>query len=305
MIGIVAVAGERCEGRVDTVFDPGWVSCDNYRMLSVAFVARSAHPDFAAALRWHLAPFSHPDPEPHSFPIDLFIAETDRVANPSPYSLLIRNRLRYRDHLLANVLARALWAIHDLVPRTVQEFVVLHAGAASRDGQAVLVPARMERGKSSLILALLLNGFDYLSDELGALDPVTARALPFPKHITLEQDSLRFFPGLANRLADRNGLSAQLSQRYVRPEDVGANTGAAVPVRWLVFPTLDWNGAPRLSLIPRAEAVEQMAANCFNLYRHRDRGVLLLGRLAREAEAFRLDGGSPRERAALLAETLS
>jgi hypothetical protein len=206
---------------------------------------------------------------------------------------------------MADVLAHALWAVHGLVPRRAQEFLLLHAGAASRDGQAVLIPAPMEHGKSTLVLALLLQGFKYHSDELGVLDPATARALPFPKRITLDQNSLRFFPGLEDRLADRNGLSALLPQRYVRPEDVGASTGVPVPVRWLVFPTLDWNGAPRLSSLPRAEAVERMAANCFNLYRHQDRGVLLLGRLAEQAQAFRLDGGTPRERAALLAEELT
>lgn len=290
---------------MDTAFDPRWVASDNYRMLSVAFVARSADPDFAAAMRWHLAPFRRRDPEPHSFTIDLFVAEEDRDADPPTYSLFIHDRPQYRDHRLADVLAHALWAIHDLVPKTAPDFLFLHAGVASRDGQAVLIPAPMEHGKSSLVLALLLQGFDYLSDELGTLDPVTARALPFPKRITLEQDSLRFFPGLEDRLADRVGLSAQLSQRYVRPEDVGVRAGGPVPVRWLVFPTLDWNGAPRLSPLPRAEAVKRMAENCFNLYRHKDAGVLLLGRLAKEADAFRLDGGSPGERAALLAERLS
>lgn len=290
---------------MDTVFDPGWVACDNYRMLSVAFIARSADPDFAAALRWHLAPFRRRDSQPHAFPIDLFVGEGDRDADPRPYSFFILNRLQYRDHRMADVLAHALWAVHGLVPKRAREFLFLHAGAASRDGQAVLVPAPMEYGKSTLVLSLLLQGFDYLSDELGVLDPVTARALPFPKRITLDQDSLRFFPGLGDRLADRIGLSAQLSHRYVRPEDVGVKAGVPVPVRWLVFPTLDWNGPPRLTSLPRAEAVEKMASHCFNLYRHKDRGVLLLARLAKEAQAFRLDGGSPRERAALLAEELT
>jgi hypothetical protein len=291
--------------RLDTGFDPGWIACDNYRMLSVPFTVRSADLDFAAALRWHLAPFRRRDPEPNAFTIDLFITEGDREADPRLYSMFILDTLRFRDHRLADALAHALWAIHDLVPKRAGESVILHAGGASRDEQAVIVPAPMEHGKSSLVLALLLQGFDYLSDELGVLDPVSDRLLPFPKLINLEQDSLRFFPGLEDRLDDRNGLSALLPQRYVRPEDVGASTGVPVPVRWLVFPTLDWNGAPRLSSLPRAEAVERMAANCFNLYRHQDRGVLLLGRLAKQTQAFRLDGGTPRERAALLAEGLT
>ena len=287
------------------MFDPAWTACDNYQMLSMAFVARSADPEFAAALRWHLAPFRHSDPGPDSFFVDLFVAEDGRQDDAPAYSLTIHNTDRYRDRSMANVLAYALWAIHDMVPKNVEDFVFLHAGAASRDGQAVLVPAPMEHGKSTLIAALMLEGFDYLSDEMGVLDPLTGLAVPFAKHITLDQDSLRFFPGLEDRLADRDGISARLNQRFVRPEDAGAEIAAPVPVGWLVFPTLDWDGAPRLSPLPRAEAVEKMASNCYNLYRHGDRGVVLLAEVARGAEAFRLDGGSPPERAALLSERLS
>jgi hypothetical protein len=285
--------------------EPGWVACDGYQMLSVAFLARSADAEFAAALRWHLDPFWRQDPEPHPFFVDLFVADADREREPRPYSLSITDELQYRDHRKSNVLSYALWAIHRMVPTTASDFLFLHAGVASRDGQAVLVPAPMEHGKSSLILALLLQGFDYLSDELGTLDPLTERAVPFPKRITLGQESLRFFPGLEERLVDRDGISAQLSQRYIRPEDVGTTPGKPVPVRWLVFPTLDWDGPPRVSTLSRAEAVEKMAANCYNLYRHKDRGVRLLADIAKGAEAFRLDGGTPRERASFLSDAFS
>jgi hypothetical protein len=269
-------------------------------MLSVAFVARSVDPDFAEALRWHLAPFRRPDSDSNSFSIDLVHSEEDDAT----YSLLMGETAIYRSHRLGDVLGYALWAIHDMAPRRDEEHVLLHAGAVAREGQVLLLPARMESGKSSLVLALLEHGFSYLSDEVGALDPASARAYPFPKRITLDQEALRFFPGLEDRLSDRSGLSRLLPQRFARPEDVGAKVGQPGAVRWLVFPSDDWGGPARLSPFGRAEAVEAMAANCFNLYRHQDRGVLLLARIAKEAEPFRLDGGSPRERAALIAERL-
>jgi hypothetical protein len=48
-----------------------------------------------------------------------------------------------------------------------------------------------------------------------------------------------------------------------------------------------------------------MAANCFNLYRYGERGVVLLSRIARDAEAFRLTGGSISERVGLLCDHIA
>jgi hypothetical protein len=163
----------------------------------------------------------------------------------------------------------------------------------------------MDSGKSSLTLALLQQGFDYLSDEYGSLDPITGRVYPFQKRIALEQDSLRLFPGLEERLQDRLAPPIHLTKRFVRPEDIDARIGVPANVRWLVFPTAVWEGAPRLIPLTSAAAVEEMAASSFNLDRYHDRGVILLSRIAKGASAFRLEGGSPAERAALLAERLT
>jgi hypothetical protein len=47
-----------------------------------------------------------------------------------------------------------------------------------------------------------------------------------------------------------------------------------------------------------------MAANCLNLYRFGDAGVVLLSRIAKDADAFRLRGGSLGERIELLSDQL-
>jgi hypothetical protein len=57
--------------------------------------------------------------------------------------------------------------------------------------------------------------------------------------------------------------------------------------------------------VTSAQAVEEMASTSFNLFRYEDRGVILLSRIAKEAKAFRLEGGTPRERAALLGDQLA
>lgn len=258
---------------------------------------------FAAALRWHLAPFRRETPETQAFPVDLYVAEKDEAVSPPIYSLFVRNDLHFRSPDLAEITAHAVWDVHQLVPQSARDFLFLHAGAVARDGAALLLPARMDSGKSSLVTALLRAGWGYLSDELGPLDPVTGRTYPFPKLISLDEASLAFFPGLADRLEDRD--ASPLPERYVRAEDAGAAVAQPTPARWIVFPTPDWSGEARLEPLTSAQAVEKMADTCFNLYRYGERGVVLLSRTAAAAQAFELRGGTPSERAALLTEELA
>lgn len=223
-------------------------------------------------------------------------------------------RARYRysrngrpgfDGTLGGVLNYALWDVHAFVAQWARDFLFLHAGVAARAGRALLLPATRDTGKTTLTAALVAAGFDYMSDELGPIDPLTGRVYPFPKQMSMDHSSLGFFPGLAERLEDGHELAWGLRQRYVRPEDLGGSTGAAAPVGWVVLPTTERTGPARLTPIEGAEAVRAMASNCFNLYRYRDRGVVLLARVTRAARCFRLEGGDPIERAEVLAAELT
>lgn len=219
------------------------------------------------------------------------------------YSLFVRNELHFRGPDLSEILSHAVWDLHALVPKHARDFLFLHAGAVGRDGRALVLPAKMDSGKSSLVTALLGNGWSYLSDELGALDPVTGKIYPFPKLISLDEASMSFFPALALSLGDRDRPGE--SEWFVSPEDMGSTVGQPEAPGWIVFPTSDWEGDARLTPVASAAAVERMAENCFNLYRYADRGVVMLSRAAAGAETFELRGGTPSERAELLTEQLT
>jgi hypothetical protein len=283
-------------------FDPGWVAEDHYRMLSLSFTVRSTHEGFAEAMAWHFAPFRRSTPEVSAFPVDLYVQEEHRGFDPALHSLFVGNALRYTAYDAGEVLAHAVWLLHAEVSARTRDFVLLHAGAVARGGDALVLPARPDLGKSTLVLALLRAGFSYLSDELGPIDPVTGRVYPFERRIALDEDALGFFGELRDHLEDRRGLTASGAARHVRPEDVGASVAGPAGARWIVFIGADRAGAPRLVPVTRAEAVERMAAHSTNLYRYADRGVILLARVAERAEAFELVGGTPVERARLLSE---
>jgi hypothetical protein len=282
----------------------GWVAQDDYRMLSMAFTVASMDGRFAEGLRWHLAPFRLPAPAQGGFPVDLIIEEPEEGQDRPMYLFRLATEERYRSSVLTAVFGRAVGEIHAAVPQRARDFLSLHAGAVARNGDACLLPADMERGKSSLVLALLRAGFSYLSDEVGAIDPVTGRAYPFPKRIKLAPTALPFFPGLEAALRDRDSVPFRLWERYIGAEDVGARVAEPSAVRWLVFPTPDWDGPARLEPVSQSEAVRRMAESSFNLYRYGERGVVLLSRIAAGAPAFELRGGTPADRADLISDRL-
>ena len=232
----------------------------------------------------------------------MFVLGEDAEEDPPLYSYFRGDELKVKSRHLGRILAHAVWDIPASVPEKTRDFVLLHAGSVSRDGSSMLIPAEAGVGKSSLVAGLLSLGFRYLSDEAGVIDPVTGHAYPFPKRLSLDMGTVRLFPELEDRLQDRGTpLSDRLEGRFVRPEDLGAEVGAPGVIRWLIFPTPERDGPPRLTPISTSEAVSRMARYSFNLYRYEARGVVLLSRVAAEAEAFELSGGSVQERAELLA----
>ena len=259
---------------------------------------RSTEPEWAEALAWHLEPFRIREQGEEALEFWLY-----RAGNGDMMYRYQGSEIREWE-ALSPALLHALWDIHAIVPKATRDFLDLHAGSLSRDGHGLLIPASQDVGKSTLTVALMTAGFDYLSDEVGAIDPVTTRVHPFPKRVQLDPETLDFFPGLADRLDDRRGLTGRLLARFITPADVGARFGQPSKPRWIVFLEPDRSGAPRLESVARSAAVERMAENSSNLYRYGERGVILLSRVAQEAEAFSLSGGNPKERAELLSERL-
>lgn len=268
----------------------------------MAFHVRSVDQGFSDAIRWHLSPFERPREDPASILVQVYVRKEDEGKSPSPYSYFRGADLAYQHESLTTVFKYAIWDIQWFASQNVRAFVALHAGAVGTSEGALLLPAPADTGKSTLVAALLESGFDYLSDEIGVLDPITGRAYPFPKHLHLDQGALTDFPGLEERLEDRNGQSRGRLDRTVRPDDLGAHVGDINRLQALVFITGERDGKPKLTPLSKAETVERLTSNCFNLHRYGERGVIFLSRVAEDAPGFRLDGGSARTRAELLQE---
>jgi hypothetical protein len=253
-------------------------------------------------MRWHLEPFRRSRAEAEEVIVEQRVDTDDGGRGDFVY---LRNGVEVHGGSRMGVLHYAIWDVHRIVPTWSRDFLFVHAGSVARDGRGLLLPAPPRRGKSSLVAALLQGGFEYLSDDVGAIDPVSSRAYPFPKRLSLDPEALRFFPGVADRLHDRAASGVALANRYVRPEDLGADVAPPTRVDRIVFLGPQRRGSPRLIPIAAAEAVERLAASCLNLHRYKERGVILLSRVASAAEAFELSGGDPNDLAAVLDDLAS
>lgn len=192
------------------------------------------------------------------------------------------------------------WHINQSVIReSVDRFVLLHASAVRRDGVVVILPAEQESGKTTTAAGLLRAGFDYITDEAAALDPVSGEVTPFPKALSLDPGSWPLFPECAPR---EDGWRKQWQ---VQPATWGARslTKATTPPRVIVFPRYSAGSETRLERVTPGEATLRMVECTFDFEKASARNLKTLGKVAAGAYAARLSIGSLTDAVAAI-ETL-
>ncbi len=184
----------------------------------------------------------------------------------------------------AHVLAMLLWDVNRQAVAATPRHLVLHAGAVVVDGQAVVLPAAMEAGKTTLVTGLVRAGCGYLSDELAAVpDPDTTAALhvlPYPKALSLDPGSWPLFPD-AEPPPDRHDLSE--NQWLVLPDELrrGAVVDHPVPLAAVVLPA---HRPGTTTAMQRLEPVAALRALVECAFDFMERPAEVLPRLARVAE---------------------
>lgn len=143
----------------------------------------------------------------------------------------------------------------------------LHAAAvAPLGGDATLLVGPSFSGKSVLTLALMLRGWDCLTDDLSVLTNNGAVVQPFRRPIGIRENTLRILPELRPRLAKSNHVVVQLKSGriwMVRPESlVPAAAPAPRNVGRVVFLQPQGRGQPlRLHRLSPSEALRRLAAS--------------------------------------------
>ncbi len=125
--------------------------------------------------------------------------------------------------------------------------IMFHAGAVERGGQVIAIAGPSGRGKSTLTAALVQRGFNYVTDEIVAVDPTDRSVLVYPKALELDAGALdllgvspdRYGPSAAPDGTHAGGRVASSSPRrehHVAPTTLG---GVSTGGRLALFVLLD------------------------------------------------------------------
>ncbi|HVM02784.1 MAG TPA: hypothetical protein VM263_08955 [Acidimicrobiales bacterium] len=168
------------------------------------------------------------------------------------------------------------------------ELVFLHASAVEHDGAAVIFPASMESGKTTLAAGLTRAGLRYVTDELVAVDPRSLTVRPYPKPFSLDPGSWPLFaearPAAPDGLID---VQWQVPPSAFGDDAVAPDCTPAV----IVFPRYQPGVETAVRAVGPAEALMSLAANALNLRESGAMGAAALAALADRCPAYRLDVG--------------
>ncbi|MDQ6674607.1 MAG: sortase [Chloroflexota bacterium] len=201
-----------------------------------------------------------------------------------------------------DALASLEWAINNAaVEHLSRRYVLFHAGAIAYAHQGILLPAVAGSGKTTLVAGLVAAGFQYLSDEVGALDPFTGRLAPFPKSLCVKQGSQaileHLYPQLNDTISRRRFGGAPM--KYLTLAE-GAVASAPVPVRFVILPHYADAAVTRLEPIARSEGLERLMQQSFSLSAHGVPGMRAVVEMLAGAECYALTIGNLHEAVALV-----
>lgn len=169
----------------------------------------------------------------------------------------------------------------------------VHAAGLSVNGRGLLLSGNSGAGKTTLAVALVRAGFDFLSDDTLFLTTGRGdlRVLSFPDQSDVADETVSMFPELrdaANPAGFRVGPKSQ-----IRVEDVyGVNTVWECRPAVVVFPRIGHAARSVLTPVDRDEALLELLPNMFLTQAASSQAHLdALTRLAREARCYRLETG--------------
>lgn len=258
----------------------------SYRMLSFAFAVRTELEDVDAVVGHLLSPFRSPGPIARATTYSFGVEPSDQS---SVFALYRDDTRVLRSRAPGLLLERLLWEVNAAAIASVRGHVAIHAAAATRGADAVLLPGFPNAGKTTTVAGLVRAGFGYLTDEAALVDAATLEVQPYPRPVALGRDSARAVFGTVPAVLERWGGAFVCAH----PDDLrpGAIAGPR-PVGALVFPRFERDAPTRLSAIRRADALHRLARMSFNLETSGARGFEILAEVTRGSECYTLSFGN-------------
>ncbi len=171
-----------------------------------------------------------------------------------------------------------------------RHFLLLHAATLEKDGRALILTGESGSGKSTLSALLMAKGWRFLGDEFALINPDTGMAHPFPRPISLKNQSI----GVMGAVLPKAAFGPLLSDtpkgeiRHLVP-DSRALAAMAEPARpaLILFPTFGPGKAVRP--VGQGEAFVRLTQASTNYVALGERGFDALTGLVAHTPAHAID----------------
>lgn len=183
------------------------------------------------------------------------------------------------------------WHINRQVVERSPHLVRLHAAAAALGQAAVILPAPMESGKTTLVAGLVRAGLRYLTDEVAAIDPETLIIEAYPKALSVDPGSWKVLaslrPSVDSAVEPFLPHQWQVPASSIRPDAIADRARPCL----LVLPRYRASSRTVLERISRADALVEAVSATFDFQEAPQRDFSVLARLVRTTECYRLTVG--------------
>jgi hypothetical protein len=167
--------------------------------------------------------------------------------------------------------------------------VVLHAGAVSLDGRAILLAGPTGSGKTSLAAWFVANGLRYLSDEVVALVAGGTDVVGFPRAMVVKGEAAGKVEALTAFGAANTIRTAASTMIRPTPERIAGCSPQSCGL--IIFPKFEAGAPLRIAAVSAAQAGLRLMGCNLNARNLRGEGFGEIGALARAVPAFVLHYG--------------
>jgi hypothetical protein len=167
--------------------------------------------------------------------------------------------------------------------------VVLHAGAVSLNGRAIVLAGPTGSGKTSLAAWFVANGFHSLSDEVVALVGGATDVVGFPRAMVVKGEAAGKVEALT-ACAEANTIRTAAST-MIRPMPARIAGRSPQPCSLIIFPKFEPGAPLRIAAVSATQAGLRLMGCNLNARNLHGEGFGEIGALARAAPAFVLHYG--------------